>query len=182
MYLCIRRTLSRSLRRSRGCGADGFAPTYVIPAFSAVRFPAMGSGPLAFLTGGPVPGPITPGAAGPGEARACRRTLRYGSWLRAQHILWVANAMGGLARRWCGLARPAAADPEPPYPCHVSGKDALNNYFSPVCVHPVHAPIRPCPPPARACIVLPRAAPQWGGRANPENRILRKTQEVRQTI
>ena len=30
----------------------------------------------------------------------------------------------------------------------------------PVCVHPVHLPFRPCPQPARACIVLPRAAPQ----------------------
>ena len=52
----------------------------------------------------------------------------------------------------------------------------------PVCVHLVHPISRPCPRHARACIVLPRAAPQWGGRANPENRILRKTQEVRQTI
>ena len=57
-----------------------------------------------------------------------------------------------------------------------------NHFLFPVCVHPVQARLNACPLPARACIVLPRAAPQWSGRANPENRILRKTQEVRQTI
>ena len=39
-------------------------------------------------------------------------------------------------------------------------KNRLNNHYSPVCVHPVHAPIHACPRPAPACIVLPRAAPQ----------------------
>ena len=61
-------------------------------------------------------------------------------------------------------------------------ENCLNYYSSPVCAHPVQARLNACPHPAPACIVLPRAAPQWGGRANPENRILRKTQEVRQTI
>ena len=45
-------------------------------------------------------------------------------------------------------------------PHKVAVKAALKNYSSPVCVHPVHAPIHACPPPAGACIVLPRAAPQ----------------------
>ena len=36
----------------------------------------------------------------------------------------------------------------------------LNYYSSPVCVRPVDSCSRPCPPPAPACIVLPRAAPQ----------------------
>ena len=40
------------------------------------------------------------------------------------------------------------------------GGNAPKYLLSPVCVHPVQAPIRPCPPPAPACIVLPRAAPQ----------------------
>ena len=35
-----------------------------------------------------------------------------------------------------------------------------NQLLFPVCVHLVHPPSRPCPRPARACIVLPRAAPQ----------------------
>ena len=39
-------------------------------------------------------------------------------------------------------------------------KAALNNYHSPVCVHPVQARLNACPQPAGACIVLPRAAPQ----------------------
>ena len=41
-----------------------------------------------------------------------------------------------------------------------AGKARLIYYYPPVCVHPVHVPIRPCPRPAPACIVLPRAAPQ----------------------
>ena len=39
-------------------------------------------------------------------------------------------------------------------------ENCLDYYSSPVCVHPVHAPIHACPRPAPACIVLPRAAPQ----------------------
>ena len=101
-------------------------------------------------------GPITPGAAWPGEARACRRILLCGSWFRALHI-----CVGRLRyRRACGTpvrACPvAAAGPEP------GGriKTRLKVSYSPTCVHPVQAPIRPCPQPAPACIVLPRAAPQ----------------------
>ena len=55
-----------------------------------------------------------------------------------------------------------------------SGK---NNYLCPLCEPPAF----PLPPPSGARIVHPRAAPRStspSGRANPENRILRKTQEV----
>ena len=41
-----------------------------------------------------------------------------------------------------------------------SAETSLNNYSSPVCVHPVQARLNACPPSAPACIVLPRAAPQ----------------------
>ena len=41
----------------------------------------------------------------------------------------------------------------------VLGKLPKQSLF-PVCVHLVHPPSRPCPQPAGACIVLPRAAPQ----------------------
>ena len=40
-------------------------------------------------------------------------------------------------------------------------------YHSPTCVHPVHAPIRPCPAPAPACIVLHRAAPRCAAARTP---------------
>ena len=41
-----------------------------------------------------------------------------------------------------------------------SAETSLNNYYSPVCAHPVQARLNACPHPAPACIVLPRAAPQ----------------------
>ena len=41
-----------------------------------------------------------------------------------------------------------------------SAETSLNNYYPPTCAHPVERPSHACPHPARACIVLPRAAPQ----------------------
>ena len=41
-----------------------------------------------------------------------------------------------------------------------SAETSLNNYYSPICVRLMYQCPRPCPPPAPACIVLPRAAPQ----------------------
>ena len=43
----------------------------------------------------------------------------------------------------------------------------LNNYSSQVCVHPVQARLNACPQPARACIVLPRAAPRSAAARTP---------------
>ena len=108
-------------------------------------------------------GSITPGAAWPGEARACRRILLCGSWFRALHI-----CVGRLRyRRACGTpvrACPvAAAGPEP----GGSIKTRLKVSYSPTCVRPVHPASRPCPQPAPACIVLPRAAPRCAGARTP---------------
>ena len=41
-----------------------------------------------------------------------------------------------------------------------SAETSLNNYYPPTCVHPMERPSHACPHPARACIVLPRAAPR----------------------
>ena len=41
-----------------------------------------------------------------------------------------------------------------------SAETSLNNCYSPVCVRPMERPSHACPRHARACIVLPRAAPQ----------------------
>ena len=41
-----------------------------------------------------------------------------------------------------------------------SAETSLKTYYSPTCVRPVQARLDACPPPAGACIVLPRAAPQ----------------------
>ena len=73
-------------------------------------------------------------------------------WMRAPCIMRV-------------VARPERAVFSAPPPVAVEAAQAslencLNSHYSPVCVHPVHAPIHACPPPAPACIVLPRAAPQ----------------------
>ena len=43
----------------------------------------------------------------------------------------------------------------------LSGRESgLKGLFPPVCVRLVQARLNACPPPAGACIVLPRAAPQ----------------------
>ena len=65
----------------------------------------------------------------------------------------------GLSARAVGIAaqaRPSSA-----------GKARLNNHYPPTCAHPVHRPSRPCPPPAPACIVLPRAAPRSAAARTP---------------
>ena len=100
--------------------------------------------------------PAVPGTAWPGEVRARRRSPRFGSRLRALHI-----CVGRLRyRRACGApvraCSAAAAGPG----ARGGTETRLNYYSSPVCVHPVHPPSHACPHPARACIVLPRAAPQ----------------------
>ena len=73
-------------------------------------------------------------------------------WMRASCIMRV-------------VARPERAVFSAPPPvaaeaAQASLENCLNSHYSPVCVHPVHAPIHACPRPAPACIVLPRAAPQ----------------------
>ena len=73
-------------------------------------------------------------------------------WMRAPCIMRV-------------VARPERAVFSAPPPvaaeaAQASLENCLNSHYSPICVHPVHPPSRPCPPPAPACIVLPRAAPQ----------------------
>ena len=168
MYSCIRRTLSRSLRRSRGCGADGFAPTYVIHASSAARFLVIGDGPLSFWQAGRCrarmpASPAAPGAAWPGEVRARRRSPRFGSRLRALHI-----CVGRLRyRRACGApvraCSAAAAGPG----ARGGIKTRLKTSYSPTCVRLVFSPSNACPLHAPACIVLPRAAPRRAAARTP---------------
>ena len=64
----------------------------------------------------------------------------------------------GLLARAVGLAAQARPSSE---------KAVINKQYSPTCVHPVHVPIHACPPPARACIVLPRAAPRSAAARTP---------------
>ena len=73
-------------------------------------------------------------------------------WMRAPCIM---RAVARPERAVFSAPPPVAAEVT-----HASLGNRLNNYYPPICVHPVHAPICPCPPPAPACIVLPRAAPQ----------------------
>ena len=105
-------------------------------------------------------GPITPGAAWPGEARACRRILLCGSWFRALHIC-VGRLRYGRACavpvRACpaGGGRPGAPA-SPPW----GRESGLNQPLSPsLCASRV-LPLPRLPLPAGACIVPPRAAPQ----------------------
>ena len=80
-------------------------------------------------------------------------------WMRAPCIMRV-------------VARPERAVFSAPPPvvaevAHASLENCPKNHYSPICVHPVHAPIRPCPRPAPACIVLPRAAPRCAAARTP---------------
>ena len=110
-----------------------------------------------------------PGSALVGEARRKKARVLDGRRMLQKRLPWVAVGGGrfatapsrlraskgveawfvGAGRGACGSAR-----------LSVAGKAALNDYHSPVCVHPVQARLNACPLPARACIVLPRAAPQ----------------------
>ena len=76
------------------------------------------------------------GGAEPGDVGDMGRA---GLGMRGEPARWAAAVGGGLPR---------------------GAETGLNNHSSPVCVHLVHPASRPCPPPAPACIVLPRAAPQ----------------------
>ena len=44
--------------------------------------------------------------------------------------------------------------------CPLGPETRLNSYYPPTCAHPMERLSHACPHPARACIVLPRAAPQ----------------------
>ena len=86
-------------------------------------------------------------------AREAGRVRQGGRWRSA-------GRRGGAGRSerpwppcWRGLAQ---GQPRP----SLAGKPAQPNHSSPVCVRPVERPPRPCARPARACIVLPRAAPR----------------------
>ena len=94
-------------------------------------------------------------------------------------LWWTANCPP--SRRVSGASEPgllaracpaAAAGPEPPRPrvpaSPPCGRErCLNFHYPPTCVHLVHPLSRPCPPPAPACIVLPRAAPRCAGARTP---------------
>ena len=110
-------------------------------------------------------------------------STRGGPVTRGARGLRMGYAMMGEGRRAADCARRGTGPCAGCGPASLPDRESrLNNYYPPTCVRLVDSPSNACPQPAPACIVLPRAAPQWGGRANPENRILRKTQEVRQTI
>ena len=73
--------------------------------------------------------------------------------------------MGGGLLALCGSSQgrsggfPGTADYRYESGVGVLGKLPKQLLF-PICVHLVHPPSHACPHPARACIVLPRAAPQ----------------------
>ena len=75
------------------------------------------------------------------------------------------SQMGGGLLALCGSSQgrsggfPGTADYRYESGVGVLGKLPKQLLF-PICVHLVHPPSHACPHPARACIVLPRAAPQ----------------------
>ena len=90
-------------------------------------------------------------------------STRGGPVAREARGLRMGYAMMGEGRGAADRARAASRDRavrrlwagQPPRP-----ENCLNNYSFPVCVRPMERPSHACPRPARACIVLPRAAPQ----------------------
>ena len=92
------------------------------------------------------PSVVWPASLGSKARRLCMRGVRR----RGRHETcgsWHAGGTCPLGRGYRrGLPRGA--------------ETSLKIHSSPVCVHPVQARLNACPHPARACIVLPRAAPQ----------------------
>ena len=69
---------------------------------------------------------------------------------------WVDFNMGPAPRDWAVLSS-----------LPVGSETRLNYHYPPTCVHPVQARPDACPPPAPACIVLPRAAPRCAAARTP---------------
>ena len=69
---------------------------------------------------------------------------------------WVDFNMGPAPRDWAVLSS-----------LPVGSETRLNYHYPPTCVHPVQARPDACPLPARACIVLPRAAPRSAAARTP---------------
>ena len=105
-----------------------------------------------------------------GSARLGVLAVQPGALLRSRYGRVLAGpgscpcAVDGNRARMRGLADVAACR------CGsgagVLGKPHKQLLF-PICVHPVQAPIHACPHPARACIVLPRAAPRSAAARTP---------------
>ena len=82
---------------------------------------------------------------------------------------WIRVRVAPCAVRWGGgngFARPAG---QPGCRCPgLPGRETrLNYYSSPTCVRLVYSLSNACPPPAGACIVLPRAAPRSAAARTP---------------
>ena len=107
--------------------------------------------------------PAAPGATWPGEAGACRRILLCGSWFRALHICV------GRLRYGRACAAPVRACPAGGGRPGARGgiKTRLKVSYPPTCVRLVDSRPHACPPPAGACIVLPRAAPRSAAARTP---------------
>ena len=65
--------------------------------------------------------------------------------------------------RWPPACRAQAASPA----SRACWETRLNTYYPPTYVHLVQARLNACPPPAPACIVLPRAAPRRAAARTP---------------
>ena len=88
------------------------------------------------------------------------------------------RASKGAEARPAGAGRGACG----PGPAFLGRESALNNYSPPICVRLMYRRPHDGPRPHVRVSFSLAPHPRRCGRANPENRILRKTQEVRQTI